>query len=237
MKSKTLLSLALVAGLWPAIVRAEEPNAWTCDVTLYGLAAGMSGDVMIRGVPADVDLGFDKIWDNLEFGAMGSVRLGYERWALTTDVIYMDLSASKNAVTVDFEQLVIEPTLSYQISRNFEVLAGARYNQLDGQIRGPLGINPSGTRSWWDPIVGGNVVFPLGEKFSLNVRGDIGGFGVGSDLAWQAFPSVGWQISKACSLHAGYRWVYMDYAEGSGGSEFQYDMLTQGPQLGFTIHF
>jgi hypothetical protein len=29
----------------------------------------------------------------------------------------------------------------------------------------------------------------------------------------------------------------MDYETGSGTSQFTYDMLSQGPQLGFTIHF
>ena len=86
----TLLALA-GAALTPFAGRADT-NTWTFDVSLYGLASGMSGDVTTKGVNADVDVGFDKIWDNLEFGAMGKVRVGYDRWALTTDVIYMGLS-------------------------------------------------------------------------------------------------------------------------------------------------
>jgi hypothetical protein len=69
------------------------------------------------------------------------------------------------------------------------------------------------------------------------VRGDGGGFGVGSDLTWQAFPYFGWQFAKWGSLQAGYRWLYMDYETGSGTRQFKYDMLNQGPQLGFTLHF
>ena len=48
----------------------------------------MSGEIGIGTVNADIEAGFDKIWDNLEFGAMGTLRLGYDRWALTTDIIY-----------------------------------------------------------------------------------------------------------------------------------------------------
>jgi len=236
MNSKLLLPLALAAVLLPSNVRAAETNAWTCDITLYGLAAGMSGDVMVKGIPAEVDFGFDEIWDNLEFGAMGKVRVGHGRWALTTDVIYMDLGTSQKNVSVDFEQWVVEPTLSYRVSPNLELLAGARYNQLDVAIAGPFNVR-SGTESWWDPIVGANVSLPLGEKFCFNMRGDIGGFDVGSDLTWQAFPSVTWQFAKAWSLNAGYRWVYTDYADGSGTDEFRYDMLSQGPQLGVTFRF
>jgi hypothetical protein len=235
----------------PVAVRAEEPkaevsasaekNPWTFDVTLFGLAAGMSGDVVARGIPADLDVGFDKIWDNLEMGAMGKVRVGYDRLALTTEVIYMGLGVSKNGVSADFDQWVVEPTLSYRVCANAEVLAGVRYNNLSGEIRGP-GILPtprvvSGTQDWWDPIIGVNLSLPMGKKWSFNVRGDIGGFGVGSDLTWQAFPYFNWQYTKWGSLQLGYRWVSNDYESGSGSNRFLYDVMSQGPQIGFGFHF
>ena len=108
-------------------------------------------------------------------------------------------------------------------------------------IRGP-GILPtersrSGTQDWWDPIVGASLTLPLGKHFSFSVRGDIGGFGVGSDFTWQAFPYFSWQFAQWGSLQAGYRWLYMDYETGSGTSHFRYDRLNQGPQLGITFSF
>jgi hypothetical protein len=238
MKHTALLSLLTVALLAPPAARAATADQWTFDVSLYGLAAGMSGDVTVKGIPADVDFGFDDVWDNLDFAMMGKVRVGYERWALTTDVVYMDLGASRNGLNVALEQWVVEPSLSYTVTKGFEALAGARYNNLGASISGgPLGRNPSGRQDWWDPIVGTNLSLPLGKQFSVNVRGDIGGFGVGSDLTWQAFPYVDWRFTKWGSLQLGYRWLYMDYETGSGSSQFKYDMLNEGPQLGFTIHF
>ena len=72
--------LTLAATLVVQALRAEETNKWTFDVTLYGLAASMSGDVAVKCIAANnVDIGFDKIWDNLNFGAMGTVRVGYDR--------------------------------------------------------------------------------------------------------------------------------------------------------------
>jgi len=35
--------------------------------------------------------------DNLEFGVMGKVRVGCDRWALTTDVIYLGLGRPETA--------------------------------------------------------------------------------------------------------------------------------------------
>jgi hypothetical protein len=197
----------------------------------------MSGDVGVGPANAEVDFGFDKVLDNLEFAMMGRVGVGYDRWALTTDVVFMGLGASRNGVTVDMDQWMVEPTLSYRVSKYFEPLVGARYNNLRGEIRGPLSRDPLGTQDWWDPIVGANLTLPLGMKFSLNVRGDIGGFGVGSDLTWQAFPYLSWRFTKWGSLQAGYRWMEVDYETGGGGSQFKYDMLIQGPQLGLTLHF
>ena len=239
----TLLLPILGATLFASpIARAGDPNPWTLDVSVYGLAVGMSGDLGIGPVTADLDVGFDKIWDNLEFAGMGSVRVGYRRWALTTDVIYMGLQGSKNNLTAEFDQWMVEPTLSFRVCRHFEALAGARYNNLSGELRGPGAVIPSGviksgTQDWWDPVVGGKANLPLGKGFSFNVRGDVGGFGVGSDLAWQAFPYFSWQFAQWASLEAGYRWLSMDYETGSGPDRFKYDVLNQGPQLGFTFRF
>ncbi|MCL4787201.1 MAG: hypothetical protein KJ070_10465 [Verrucomicrobia bacterium] len=229
--------LSGAALLAPSAARASEARPWTFDLSLYGLAVGMAGDIGVGQVNADVDFGFDKVLDNLEFAMMGKVRLGYDRWALTTDVVYMGLGTSRNGVSVDLDQWMVEPTLSYRVSKYFEPLAGVRYNNLSGEIRGPFGRTPTGTQDWWDPIVGANLSLPLGKNFSFNVRGDIGGFGVGSDLTWQAFPYFDWQFARWGSLQAGYRWLYMDYETGSGASRFKYDMLNQGPQFGVVFHF
>jgi hypothetical protein len=242
MRTALLLPLVGAALFASPIARAGQTDQWTFGVSVYGLAVGMSGELGIGPVDADLDVGFDKIWDNLEFAGMGSVRVGYGRWALTTDVIYMGLQGSKNNLTAELDQWMVEPTLSYRVNRYFEALAGARYNNLRGELRGPGAIIPagvlqSGTQEWWDPVVGGLVNVPLGSGFSFNVRGDVGGFGLGSDLAWQAFPYLSWQFSKWGSIEAGYRWLCMDYQTGSGQDRFKYDLLNQGPQLGFTFRF
>lgn len=241
MKNPGLLPLCLGAALLPLGLRAAEHQPWSVETTLYGLAASMSGDVTVKGVDAPLDVGFDEIWENLEFGAMGKVRVGYERWALTTDVVYMGLQASKNSFTMEVDEWVVEPTVSYRVTQGFELLAGVRYNNLSGELRGPGVLAqprvPTGTQDWWDPIVGANLRLPLGGKFTLNVRGDVGGFGVGSDVTWQAFPSLEWQVAKPVSLQAGYRWVATDYETGSGNNRFRFDVLTQGPQLGVSVRF
>jgi hypothetical protein len=75
------------------------------------------------------------------------------------------------------------------------------------------------------------------DRLAFAGRFDVGGFGVGSDLTWQAFPYLDWSLAKSTSLQLGYRWLATDYEAGSGSSLFRYDVLVQGPQVGLTFHF
>ena len=241
MKRPALLPLCTVALLTPLHMGAADMNQWTFDVSLYGLAVGMSGDLGVGPVTVPVDVTFQDVVNNLEFGFMGAARVGYGPWALTTEGLYMGLEGTKNGVTAELDQWMMEETLSYRVSKYIEPLVGVRYNHLAGQLRGPgilpTPVMPTGTQTWWDPILGANLCLPLAKKFSLELRGDVGGFGVGSDLTWQVFPYLDWRFATWGSLQAGYRWLSMDYETGSGADRFKYDIVNQGPQLGFTFLF
>jgi len=238
MKCKALFTLALTSALLPAALRADEPSKWSFDASLYGLAAGMSGNAGIGPVDANVDTDFDQLWNHLKFGAMGTVRVGYDKWSLWTDVIYMDLKANAGPITAEAEQWMVQPALEYRFNQYLAAYAGTRYNNLDLSLDGPFRFNPSGTHEWWDPTVGARVSLPLGHKFSFNVSGDVGGVEWGgNDFTWQVYPFFSWQFTQWGSVQAGYRLLYTDYETGSGFQHFKYDMLTAGPQIGFTFHF
>ena len=66
-------------------------------MSIYGLAAGMSGDLGIGPVTAAWTSSFEDVLNNLEFGFMGTVRVGYGPWALTTEGLYMGLQGPRTA--------------------------------------------------------------------------------------------------------------------------------------------
>ncbi|MCW5555710.1 MAG: hypothetical protein KIS67_26570 [Verrucomicrobiae bacterium] len=239
MKHTLWITLALAAAFTPLALRADdEARKWHFDMSLYGMAAGMSGDVTVKGIKTDLDVPFSTVLDNLEFGAFGRVRAGNGRWAVATDVIYAGLGASKGPVSGDVDQWLISPTLEYEVCKYFDAFAGARYNNISAEIRGPFGRVRSGTVDWWEPVVGGRVKVPLYKSLSFEVMGDIGGLGVeGTGLSWQVEPVLSWRFSKHASLQAGYRWIQSDFEQGSGANKFRYDVLMQGPQIGLTMHF
>ena len=226
---------------------STEPSDTRFDVSLYFLGAGMTGDVQVGFVEADLNVGFDEVMDHLEFGVMGFGRFRKGPWSFTAEFVYMGLGASKDFASSNFDQWIAEPSIGYRVTPWLEPLVGVRYNNLFGEVVGSLGRNPSRTQDWWDPIVGATATVPVGRTISVALRGDVGGFGIGSDLTWQAHPYLDWTFMPTASLQAGYRWLDVDYEherpiegrniawEGDGYHNFRWDVLSQGPQIGVTV--
>ena len=83
-----------------------------------------------------------------------------------------------------------------------------------------------------DPVLGVRLVQSLGGKWNLRARDEIGGFGVQSDLLWQAYAFIGYRAGERGSLHLGYRDAAVDYRSGG----FVYDTAASGPLLCLGIH-
>ena len=239
LNSLPTLFVAVAVVLSPAALRAEETNHWRFDSSLNLFLASMSGDVAVKGVPASVDADFGDIAKNLDFAAAGRLTLGYDQWSFSTEFSYLKLGASGSAGSVEQKQWLVEPSVGYRFCDCFEAFAGARYNSIEANLdlNLPPGKVRGGTQDWWDPIVGVNLSYPIsGKKLTFDGRFDVGGFGAGSDITWQAFPYFNWRFAKSASLQVGYRWLGTDYETGSGLNRFRYDVVLAGPQIGLTIH-
>ena len=129
----------------------------------------------------------------------------------------------------------------------FEPYGGLRYAYLRQKIDlevaipdvGSKGATLGGSEDWVEPFIGGRVRWDLNDKLAFIVRGDAGGFGIGSasDLLWQVAGSVDFQLSKNISLNAGYRMIDLDYSRGRGSNELGIDLQAKGPFLGMTVIF
>jgi hypothetical protein len=210
---------------------------WQLDRSVYFLLAGMSGDIDAYGYSADVDMSFRNLVDHLEFGAMGSARFAYQRFALAVDVFYLFVSGDGLNATVDASQWLVEPSLGFKIIDEIELLGGVRYNNLHLELRGNYPIVPTADFNFWDPFLGARGTVPLSRSLSINLRADIGGFGIGSRVSWQVFPYVSWSLAGWLSAEGGYRVFQTQYHTGSGVTALDYDVITYGPQLGLSVHF
>jgi hypothetical protein len=124
--------------------------------------------------------------------------------------------------------------------------AGMRYVHLGSQIDAfsevrALGLErrteASAGFDWADPLIGIRFEAPLLDRVSLDFRGDIGGFGVSSDLAWGLVGGVRYWMEWNPRgvrpwIGAGYRAVAF---ERSGDAEV--DMQFRGPVSGVGLVF
>ncbi len=106
-------------------------------------------------------------------------------------------------------------------------------------VLGPLGRTLGGDEEWVEMIVGARIKFDVFENLAVGVRGDIGGFGIGSgsDLTWNVVAGIDWQFRENMSLKIGYRYMEMDYEQHSGSERFGLDAQMKGPIIGLTIMF
>jgi hypothetical protein len=195
----------------------------------YLVLAGMGGDITIQGRTASLSTSAGDVLSNLQFGFMGRMRVTHNRWFVALDGIYMGLGAANSGVDVGVDQTIVEPDVGFHVTRFLEAIAGARYNHLDIDVRG-AGGSASRTQNWWDPLVGGRVIVPLGRKLAASARLDFGGFSAGSRLAINSEPTLNLKISGRGTLLFGWKFLYTDFHDNN--TQFRYNVLTHGPLLG-----
>jgi hypothetical protein len=118
-----------------------------------------------------------------------------------------------------------------------DALAGARFWYARTELDLSAGLLPTQqadeSETWIDPLIGARLRISLGHGFSLIGIADIGGFGVGSDLSWEAMGVLGYRFNHWLSAHGGYRHMKVDYENG----DFLYDLELSGPIIGAVFRF
>lgn len=87
------------------------------------------------------------------------------------------------------------------------------------------------SRDWVDPFVGLRLRVGMTKSWSVIGYGDIGGFGVGSELTWQLFGGLSWQVSPRVAVEFGYRHLDIDYDHDN----FLLDMAMSGGAIGVRL--
>ena len=249
MKIRRLLVLAAVASitLFSSAASAQSSsNGWHFAIAPYVWTSGMDGTLTIGDQQADIDVPFSDIWDNLDFALMGHFDMRNDRWVVLSDLIFVDLEdkqdLNRGTLKAGVDMTIFEAAGGYRVSPAVAFIAGARWIDTDASLRysGQL-VEPDADagESWIDPLVGVNVFTPLSknEKWWFGAYGDIGGFGVGSQLTWELYANVGYRASHLVSIALGYRALDIDYEGGKGDRSADLDLLVSGPQLGVAFTF
>ena len=175
---------------------------------------------------------------------------------------WLNFSANAGA-NVKSTLIEVEGTAAYEVARPAETTAidgllGVRYWHATtdmtfgftatGSIRSPedtglftrgigLAGASTGSMDWADPIVGLKLRHELAPHHRVQLRGDVGGFGVGSQFTWQGFGGYSYEFSPGTSSWSavlGYRALGLNYSAGSGADARAFNVVMHGPVVGLT---
>lgn len=253
----TLSTLMVAATMLGSPAQAAEPasaDSWAVKVTPYLWATRMHGSTQIRQLPeAQVDMSFSDILDTLDAGFMGAMEFQKGRWGILIDSLYMKTSDSVSVASpggraraeadMTTSQTMLSSALAYRwidspvVSDGF---IGVRYNRikasldLDASVFGATAsLDHAKSVDWVEPFIGLRARAPLSRELALVASGDVGGFGLGSDLTTQASLGLSWGLSEHFDAELGFRYMKIDYDQG----DLVYDMENEGPYLGMSYHF
>ena len=212
----------------------------------------MTGNTGVQALPlVEVDANASDIFSKLSIGGMLYLEASSGSWSINSDLLFMnleqDVTPSKliNNGKINAKQLGWELAGLRSVNPWLEFGVGALLNSLEVDMNitrnqaGGGALTQSGKKSktWLDPMLIARLKTPNDKKFTGQFRGEAGGFGIGSDFAWQVQAFAGYRFSKLFDLTAGYRAIGLDYGSGDGEKTFIYDMITYGPmiRLGFSF--
>ncbi len=238
---------------------------WTFRVIPYGWLPGFHGDVTVRDTTVPVSVSSGKVLgiftDHLDMAAIGQVEGSNGTFGFIFNGIYADLGVSKDVNRLNFSSgfsmTILDSTLTYQVNAlpellhmpcgsQFEFLGGARYYSLATDLTvtftGPRkvrSVTAEGASDWTDPIIGARLRVPFCQHLTGQVRGDLGGFGIGdaSQFTWNIEATLEYQMSQHVSLMAGYRWLDIDRSSQSQDHNFGCNLSLTGPIIGLAIDF
>jgi hypothetical protein len=216
---------------------------WHFSVSPYLWFPGVHGGVGVGGAEAGIHASAADLLSNFRFGLMGVVDPSYQKFVMPLDIVWVRLGddrALTNLGTVgNFKasEFILTQKIGYRLIDKkmikIDGLGGFRYWHLGQSVSFTTNaLNFSASQNWVDPLVGGRITGYLSPKVSVVVAGDVGGWGVGSQLDYQAVGLLGYRIKPAVALQIGYRYLAVNYRNGGRFA----DLVMSGIVVGATIN-
>jgi hypothetical protein len=173
------------------------------------------------------------------------------------------LAVSPTNIDVEIETTILEFGVAYRVAEwqvgsdganaptvALELLGGGRFISLDVEAKtaieltGPLGIisrqiklDLSPTIEFVDPIIGARLFAEIGPRWRLGLRGDVGGFGLGSEFTWNMVASATYRAWDNVDLLFGYRAMSIDLEDDDPRLNIDLDLTLHGPLIAAAFHW
>lgn len=221
------------ALLLATIPQGSDGEDWRISVEPFLWLARIDGDASAEdSSSASVDNALEL--DSAFFLAV-EARKGEAGFGLLADGLHLRVSDDDGDLHTKIGAGMIEAGAVWPagFAKGLDFLAGLRFVDLDLDVD-LAGVGAgSGSADWIDPWIGARERFPLGGAWSAIVRGDVGGFGVGSEFSWQAMGGVRAVCGDHVLVDIGYRALGIDYED----KDVAFDAVVHGPVVGLAVAF
>ena len=226
-----------------------DNDGWEVLVVPYLWASGMKADISTpQGEGVDIDQSFTEILSDIKFTFMGALQARRGRFVTVHDLIFLSMESKDEGdigpglVEAEVDMRVITTThlAGYRVVDKgplfLDLMGGARIASIkaDLDLSGPLQtVERGSSETKIGPVIASRFRMPIGEKWGVELYGDLGGFGVTSDLSWQLLGTIQYEISDHWLLGGG--WRHFSAEQEKNG--FKIDLAMSGPFLAFGYRF
>ncbi len=217
--------------------RLRDPEGWFLEVAPSFWITGLDLNLDLKNTPNHIDTDLNMFDDANGGGQIGfdAMRTDWGFWMTASYVrINGNVNSNQGQGALDFENATAEIALTLLWEGpSLEYFLGGRWQWLDMDLRLPNNPQESADTSWFEPFVGARWKNQIGDTVRIYLRGDLGGFGVGSDLTWNLYGMFQFQLSETWSIDVGYRAM----ATLLDRASFRYDGRITGLLLGGTFYW
>jgi hypothetical protein len=238
-------TLAILLVLLPhAMAHADGQKEWRVVFQPYIWALGNEVRIATTEYDRSDYTGFaDALLNQYQYGFLWTTKAYKGKWGLYMDGHFVRLKDEAREFGLipyrsDIRQALFEGSVMYRLGDEatfVELFTGARYFLMRSEVDVTLVGSFNDRFEWVEPLAGARLSHRLGkqDRWRAEVAADAGGFGLGSDLTWQASMVVHYQMTERRSLSFGYRHIDIEHQDGAR----RYESEMSGPMMGFGFEF
>lgn len=242
----------IVVVAWSGIlnvVASEEPEEWQFSFTPYAFGLSFSGKMatLPPAGSAEIDLGFDDIWNHLNMAYSGAFFARKGDWGFWLEGFYADLEADAEISSIFYKGIEYNLQLefytlggSYAVIRDdvndLRLVFGARYLSVKNDFVLLPGIFKGGRlydqAEWVDPLVGVRFSHHFTDRLNFKLTALVAVFGESEEM-YDLFAGGAYGFGSLGEFIVGYRHIKYDSRKG----DFVFDVELSGPIIGYQFKF
>ena len=189
---------------------ASADDGWQMTLRPYLFLSGLSGSVTSGSLTFPINSSFGELIDNLRPSFFVAYTAERGAWGVYADAQYISLLGQAThapGTSLELKNVIVEADLTYRpsLAPSLHFFAGLRMYTVDQTLNIASQPKVEANTTVVDPIIGATGAWALTPGWAFEMRGDIGGYGAGSEFTHQLMGLLTWRMNDTFRLPFGYR--------------------------------